>query len=82
MFNMYKFRTMIPNAEEVQAELMSMNEMNGPVFKIKNDPARDAARTIFEKDEHRRITAIVQRAKGRNEPGRSSRAVETRFSTF
>jgi exopolysaccharide biosynthesis polyprenyl glycosylphosphotransferase len=38
MFNMYKFRTMIPNAEEVQAELMSMNEMEGPVFKIKNDP--------------------------------------------
>ena len=38
MFNMYKFRTMIPNAEEVQEELMSMNEMSGPVFKIKNDP--------------------------------------------
>jgi lipopolysaccharide/colanic/teichoic acid biosynthesis glycosyltransferase len=38
MFNMYKFRTMIPNAEEVQEKLMSMNEMSGPVFKIKNDP--------------------------------------------
>jgi exopolysaccharide biosynthesis polyprenyl glycosylphosphotransferase len=38
MFNMYKFRTMIPNAEEVQEELMSMNEMSGPVFKIKDDP--------------------------------------------
>jgi exopolysaccharide biosynthesis polyprenyl glycosylphosphotransferase len=38
MFNMYKFRTMIPNAEEVQEQLMSMNEMSGPVFKIKNDP--------------------------------------------
>jgi exopolysaccharide biosynthesis polyprenyl glycosylphosphotransferase len=38
MFNMYKFRTMIPNAEEAQAELISMNEMSGPVFKIKNDP--------------------------------------------
>jgi exopolysaccharide biosynthesis polyprenyl glycosylphosphotransferase len=38
MFSMYKFRTMIPNAEEVQAELMSMNEMSGPVFKIKDDP--------------------------------------------
>jgi len=38
MFKMYKFRTMIPNAEEVQEELMSMNEMSGPVFKIKNDP--------------------------------------------
>jgi exopolysaccharide biosynthesis polyprenyl glycosylphosphotransferase len=38
MFKMYKFRTMIPNAEEVQAELLSMNEMSGPVFKIKDDP--------------------------------------------
>ena len=38
MFSMYKFRTMIPNAEEVQAELLSMNEMSGPVFKIKDDP--------------------------------------------
>jgi exopolysaccharide biosynthesis polyprenyl glycosylphosphotransferase len=38
MFSMYKFRTMIPNAEEVQEELISMNEMSGPVFKIKNDP--------------------------------------------
>jgi exopolysaccharide biosynthesis polyprenyl glycosylphosphotransferase len=38
MFNMYKFRTMIPNAEEVQEALMSMNEMSGPVFKIKDDP--------------------------------------------
>jgi len=38
MFMMYKFRTMIPNAEEVQAELLSMNEMSGPVFKIKDDP--------------------------------------------
>lgn len=38
MFNMYKFRTMIPNAEEVQEELLSLNEMTGPVFKLKNDP--------------------------------------------
>jgi exopolysaccharide biosynthesis polyprenyl glycosylphosphotransferase len=37
-FRIYKFRTMIANAEHVQAQLLGMNEMTGPVFKIKNDP--------------------------------------------
>ncbi|MBE5801569.1 MAG: sugar transferase [Clostridiales bacterium] len=37
-FRLYKFRTMYPNAEEKIEELLSQNEMNGPVFKIKNDP--------------------------------------------
>ncbi len=37
-FSMYKFRTMIANAEQIQDELLAMNEMSGPVFKIKHDP--------------------------------------------
>jgi exopolysaccharide biosynthesis polyprenyl glycosylphosphotransferase len=37
-FVMYKFRTMIPNAEKAQEQLLALNEMTGPVFKIKNDP--------------------------------------------
>lgn len=37
-FRMYKFRTMVANAEKLQAELESRNEVSGPVFKIKNDP--------------------------------------------
>jgi lipopolysaccharide/colanic/teichoic acid biosynthesis glycosyltransferase len=37
-FRMYKFRTMMANAEKLQAELESRNEVSGPVFKIKNDP--------------------------------------------
>lgn len=37
-FYMYKFRTMIINAEQLQKDLMSANEADGPVFKIKNDP--------------------------------------------
>ena len=35
---MYKFRTMVPDAERIQEELLHLNEMAGPVFKIKNDP--------------------------------------------
>ena len=37
-FYMYKFRTMVQNAEALQADLMDANEADGPVFKIKNDP--------------------------------------------
>jgi lipopolysaccharide/colanic/teichoic acid biosynthesis glycosyltransferase len=37
-FVSYKFRTMVPNAEGLKAALMAQNEMQGPVFKMKNDP--------------------------------------------
>jgi exopolysaccharide biosynthesis polyprenyl glycosylphosphotransferase len=37
-FNLYKFRTMGADAEEKQAELEELNEVRGPVFKIKDDP--------------------------------------------
>ena len=37
-FRMYKFRTMVGDAEKRQSELESLNEADGPVFKIKNDP--------------------------------------------
>ncbi len=39
-FLIYKFRTMVPNAEKMLAELEKLNEVSGPVFKIKNDPRR------------------------------------------
>jgi exopolysaccharide biosynthesis polyprenyl glycosylphosphotransferase len=37
-FRLYKFRTMVADAEERQAEIGHLNEMSGPVFKIRNDP--------------------------------------------
>ena len=37
-FKMFKFRSMVVNAEELKAKLTHLNEMNGPVFKIANDP--------------------------------------------
>lgn len=37
-FYMYKFRTMHPNAEQLLDQLKDKNEMEGPVFKIKDDP--------------------------------------------
>lgn len=38
LFWLYKFRTMCPDAEEQLNELLSQNQMDGPVFKIKGDP--------------------------------------------
>ncbi len=38
IFKFRKFRSMVPNAEARLNELLPKNEMDGPVFKIKNDP--------------------------------------------
>lgn len=37
-FTAYKFRTMVEDAEERKAELAALNEADGPIFKIRNDP--------------------------------------------
>ena len=37
-FKFYKFRSMCPNAEAKLEELLKFNEMDGPAFKIKDDP--------------------------------------------
>ena len=38
IFRFYKFRSMIPDAESKLNEVLDQNEMDGPVFKMKNDP--------------------------------------------
>jgi exopolysaccharide biosynthesis polyprenyl glycosylphosphotransferase len=38
LFRMYKFRTMVANAERIQDEMEERNEASGPVFKIREDP--------------------------------------------
>jgi len=37
-FRMYKFRSMVSDAEQARAEMEALNEMSGPVFKVKKDP--------------------------------------------
>ncbi|MBU3956757.1 sugar transferase [Patescibacteria group bacterium] len=37
-FTFYKFRNMVKNAEKLKKKYLYLNEANGPVFKIKNDP--------------------------------------------
>jgi exopolysaccharide biosynthesis polyprenyl glycosylphosphotransferase len=38
LFRMYKFRTMVADAERLQASLEDKNEAQGPIFKIRKDP--------------------------------------------
>lgn len=38
VFRMFKFRSMIHNAEQLKDELLGKNEMTGPMFKMKDDP--------------------------------------------
>lgn len=42
-FTMYKFRSMVCAAEQRLAEVAGRNELSGPVFKIRNDPALPAS---------------------------------------
>lgn len=37
-FQMFKLRTMVKNAHELREQLMHLNEVDGPVFKIRKDP--------------------------------------------
>lgn len=37
-FIMYKFRSMRMDSEQMQSSLLALNEMDGPVFKIREDP--------------------------------------------
>lgn len=37
-FKMFKFRSMVTNADELLAKLQAQNEIDGAMFKMKNDP--------------------------------------------
>lgn len=38
LFRMWKFRSMVPRADEMLGDLQDKNEADGPLFKIKDDP--------------------------------------------
>jgi exopolysaccharide biosynthesis polyprenyl glycosylphosphotransferase len=48
-FRFYKFRTMVEDAEQRKAELAHLNEMSGPVFKIRRDPRTTAIGRVLRK---------------------------------
>jgi exopolysaccharide biosynthesis polyprenyl glycosylphosphotransferase len=48
-FVAYKFRTMVADAEERRAELVALNEADGPIFKIRNDPRMTAVGRLLRR---------------------------------
>jgi len=49
VFNIFKFRTMVSDAEKKLAQLEHRNEVSGPVFKIKDDPRVTAVGKFLRK---------------------------------
>ncbi len=48
-FNLYKFRTMVVGAETRMRDIEHLNEVSGPVFKIRNDPRVTPAGRLLRK---------------------------------
>ena len=64
-FMLYKFRTMVPDAEERLNELEHLNEADGPVFKIKKDPRIiPFAGTILRKTSLDELPQLINIIKG------------------
>jgi lipopolysaccharide/colanic/teichoic acid biosynthesis glycosyltransferase len=63
-FGMYKFRTMVPNAEELKKELMHLNELQWPDFKITNDPRVTRVGRILRKTSLDELPQILNVIKG------------------
>ena len=75
LFWLYKFRTMCPDAEKRLNELLKLNQMDGPVFKIKGDPPYYPGGAFSAQDQSGRTAPAAQCAAGRHEHrGTASRA--------
>lgn len=61
-FKMYKFRSMVVNAEELKEKLA--NERNGPMFKIKNDPRITKVGRFIRKTSIDELPQLVNILKG------------------
>lgn len=63
-FYIYKFRTMVQNAEALKAKLEAMNESDGPTFKIKKDPRITAIGRLLRKTNLDEIPQLFNVIKG------------------
>ena len=61
---MYKFRSMCVDAEAQLKELMRYNEMNGPAFKIKNDPRITKIGAVLRKTSLDELPQLVNVLRG------------------
>lgn len=63
-FRLYKFRTMVPDAERKMADLEHLNEVTGPVFKIRNDPRITPIGRFLRKSSLDELPQLINVVKG------------------
>ena len=63
-FRMYKFRSMVPNAEELKQKYMHLNELQWPDFKITNDPRVTRVGRILRKTSMDELPQLFNVLKG------------------
>ncbi len=63
-FYIYKFRTMVINAEELKEKLAGLNESDGPTFKIKKDPRITPIGSLLRKTNLDEIPQLFNIIKG------------------
>ena len=64
LFRIYKFRTMVENAEAAQAALENMNQNSGPVFKIFKDPRVTRVGAFLRKTSIDELPQLINVLKG------------------
>lgn len=64
IFTMFKFRTMAKDAESMKMDLMDLNILEGPVFKIKNDPRVTKIGQFLRKTSIDEIPQLINILKG------------------
>ena len=71
-FRIYKFRTMVVDAEQRRAELLASNDSDGVLFKLRRDPRVTRGRRAPAALVHRRAAAAVQRVPRPHVAGRAA----------
>ena len=64
VFRMYKFRSMCVDSERLQKELEAMNEADGPIFKIENDPRVTRVGRFLRKSSLDELPQLINVLKG------------------
>ena len=78
-FGMLKFRTMVADAAEQQAELEAANEATGALFKIRDDPRVTRVGRFLRRFSLDEMPQLAERAAGRDEPRRAAAAAAPRL---
>ena len=79
---MFKLRTMVKDAHELRDQLMHLNEVDGPVFKIRNDPRLHPLGGFLRRTSIDELPNLINVVLGDMSLGRSApRASRARSST-